>query len=919
MRVYDRALSAAELQPLLTDEGATPPGLPAPDPGTPGGGTPAPGGTAPSAPRVTAITAAAPVVAGRPAVVNAALTGAVDHLDWDLNADGKTDATCPGSQTTLAFRPSALAGSSSARAAAAFGATATVRAVSAAGTTTFTQTLAAARAPAIASAALGRVADALAKKPVLACGLAKDIVQAAFTREPFPLTDRGSSFAELLQDRCQQQTLIPVGVMRVSGCLTPIRSAAQIPAAERGSLNPLLDLGKVQSRADIIAGKDAPAGTFVEQALDFADAYISRQPVIVNGVTWTPQGSGRIVIFPQVDRIYSSNATMSVAGINLAKPNVDPARPRAFSLNTRGTNGFGRIPLGTFQRQDGGTRSLAGFDLTGDVDVTLVAGGGSQLKATLQLPSFLDIAGVDTYKPITISVTPDGQPTLDGLTIGPLDANLGPVGVEDLKLTYTGATREWRGTGALCIEIACLDAREVPGRAPPGGIVIRDGELQRFYADLTFPDPGITLFPGVQLNRVGAGLGLNPTRLLGGIGVTAAGIFQIDGALVLAFPTSAAPYTLTREEAGSAFPAEFYNRKYTTFTMAVGADAYLKVPYIDTRVRLGGAYLLYNAPAYVAFGGGIDADFFDIVSISGGANGEFNLANGKFNLAGRRPRLRGGHHLRGRRRLRVERRRRRVRQRRHLPRRHQHRRRRAVQPLRRLHLAVRRVPLDALRRAQRVRCLRRAGRQAAGGEARRRGSAAGDPARGEDGCAARARHHAGRQDARQPRQAGDQLERVGADPALRADQGDRHRHHRSQAGHVRHRGASRLAADHREHAGGRSAEGGASPPTSSPTRRRPATGGRCATTIRRRKDQRVRFVDIGPTGSRELGTISGGGRGTLKFTAVPGTGVHRIEAQFQLAGLEAERITVARFRPPSTTLAAALRASPFAVAAASSP
>ncbi len=912
VRVYDRALSAAELQPLLTEQGATPPGLPAPDPGTPGaGGTPpAPAGTAP---RVTAITSARPVVAGRPAVLNAAVDGAVDHLDWDLNADGKTDASCPGSQTTLAFRPSALAAAGGARAAAAFGATATVRAVSAAGTTTFTQTITAARAPAIASAALGRVADALAKKPVLACGLAKDLVAAAAARQPFPLPKRGADFTELLRDRCQEQTLIPVGVMRVSGCLTPIRSAQQIPAAERGSINPLLDIGRVQSRADIIAGVEAPAGVFIEQALDYTEAYISRQPVIVNGVTLTPQRNGRIIIFPQVDRIFSSDATMSVAGINIAKPGFDPAKPRAFQLNTRGTNGFGRIPLGTFQRLPGGTRSFAGFDLTGDVGLTLVAGGGSQLTAKLQLPPFLDIVGVDTNKPVTISVTPDGRPTLDGLTIGPVDAELGPIGVDALTLTYTGATREWKGTGELCVkDWACLNATDKPGQPPPpGGVIIRDGQLVRLGASLIFPAPGIPLFTGVELTRVGALVGLDPLRFGGGIGVTAAGIFQINGAVVIAFPSAAAPFTLTRGEVGNSFPPEFYGQKFPTLTMAIGADASLKVPYIDTSVRLGGAYFLYSAPAYVAFGGGIDADFFDVLTIQGGANGEFNLGSGKFNLAGRVQvcvvdiicagavgyvssagvgacvnvdTFIGDINIGG---------------------------------------GVRYNPFDIyIWPFDGCRWTRFAETNVRGASA----AQAGKPievklADGDRPRAIRLEGATGAPRVRITTPDGKTLDSpdkpgISSNESTRILRSDEVK--TTVLGITDPRPGtytitelpgsppitkSSEAEDQPKAA--ISAEVAAAPAAGPASAAAAGDAGDRRTLrydIRRRKDQRVRFVDIGPGGSRELGTIAGGGKGTLTFTAVPGSGIHRIEAQFQLAGLEAERVTVARFRPPPTTL-----------------
>ena len=58
----------------------------------------------------------------------------------------------------------------------------------------------------------------------------------------------------------------------------------------------------------------------------------------------------------------------------------------------------------------------------------------------------------------------------------------------------------------------------------------------------------------------------------------------------------------------------------------------------------------------------------------------------------------------------------------------------------------------------------------------------------------------------------------------------------------------------------------------------------------------------GAEGRRPVGTVTGGGRGTLAFVPAPG-GVRRaIEAQVELAGLPAETLTVARFTPPSPRL-----------------
>ena len=59
--------------------------------------------------------------------------------------------------------------------------------------------------------------------------------------------------------------------------------------------------------------------------------------------------------------------------------------------------------------------------------------------------------------------------------------------------------------------------------------------------------------------------------------------------------------------------------------------------------------------------------------------------------------------------------------------------------------------------------------------------------------------------------------------------------------------------------------------------------------IRRRPGQVVTFIEVSGSTSRAIGTVNGGGRGTLRFSPAPGTGRRRIEAQFELAGLPAER------------------------------
>ena len=71
--------------------------------------------------------------------------------------------------------------------------------------------------------------------------------------------------------------------------------------------------------------------------------------------------------------------------------------------------------------------------------------------------------------------------------------------------------------------------------------------------------------------------------------------------------------------------------------------------------------------------------------------------------------------------------------------------------------------------------------------------------------------------------------------------------------------------------------------------------------IAARPDQRVTFVETSPEGNRPLGTVRGG-KGTLTFAPAPGGGRRQIEAQFELAGVQAETRIVASFTPPCARL-----------------
>ena len=119
------------------------------------------------------------------------------------------------------------------------------------------------------------------------------------------------------------------------------------------------------------------------------------------------------------------------------------------------------------------------------------------------------------------STNADGL-VIDNLRIGPMNPDLGALSVQAVQLDYTRATDEWRGQGKACvIDDVCLDM--IP---PNGGVIIRAREPRQARGSLDFPDPGLELFAGVALNRIGFGFGLDPTRLLANAQITADAIFR---------------------------------------------------------------------------------------------------------------------------------------------------------------------------------------------------------------------------------------------------------------------------------------------------------------------------------------------------------------------------------------------------------
>lgn len=845
-RVYDRALTATEIARLAAHPGPDPPVLVPDAPAAPPPpASPGPGGDSPAPPPPPVVTGVQPVAVpgrGGATVLRAAVQGAYTSLQWDLGGRPGPEITGDPGHDAVRFR--ALRAM-----------TATVRAVGPGG-------------------ASPPVTVQVAPAPSLAGAIARKVVARQAQRPPVYATGSSSDPVLLGRTKIPGGICLTTGVKVVSagleakGCLGPVDSLDDLPAGERGIV------------VSIARGLGIPVdGRSAGTALRLSDAWVARASVTVNGVRWTPGDGAAVVFYPQGNALASSAASMAIGRLRLAAPS-------RFLVDLRAR--AGRIPLGAFGLASGGLRALGGFPLAGNVDVALVpsqTAPAAEITTSLRLPAFLRRGGVDMQGQVRLRATTDAGLQLSGMRVGPLDGELGALAIRGLQLDYDGAQDEWRGRGRLCLAGgACLDM------TPPNGqLVIRRGRLSFAGASLAFPPPGIQLFPGVALERVGFGVGLDPTRLVGNAKVVAVSMLEIDGRLVLAFPSERAPYVFDLDEVGPGFPGHFYGRVHTRTTAGVAARALLRLPVVGS-VPLGQAHLLYEHPGYVAFGGSVDQAFAGVISIHGSVSGELNATNGRFNLLG----------------------------------------------------SVRGCLVDALCSGATglvssrglVTCLHLGPVNVGGGVIYRPFEIKLWPL---DGCKwspfterdVRAAQAGGAREIRiRPGDASRVVELRGAEaPRVRlTGPGGRSIETPAGSGFVRD-GSLRIIRSEpakltviglQDPAPGvyriEPLEGSPAitrvreatdPPGAKITARVTGTGTRRVLRydVMRRPAQRVTFVEVGRSSRRIIGTVSGGGRGHIVFTPAPGRDRRRIEAQFELDGLPAERRTVARFTPPGGRLA----------------
>ncbi len=561
------------------------PGQTAPPPPPPPPEPPPPPPPVPGVPTVTAVKLAEPMARDKAIVLTAQTAGPVDSVAWDLPIGAHiVGQTFSGQlQRSVRFRPPPGAWDVRVRA-------------SGAGRTgpLFTRHLASLRSS--QDSETRRILNGLGSADVAAVGAEAD------------LTGGASSASVRASGRCSIPTHIEAGQLDLDGCFKPVEKIADIPSAERGVLDTVArNVGIPVSDAGLM-----------NKAMGLSDGYVAQGKAMLND-NWpvVPTGAADIMAFPQARALTSSSASIEVAGQKFG------ASPKGFSLDLNPKKAG--IDLGDIPKPPK-LPSIGGFELVGDWNVDL-GKREATIKASLKLPKWITSAGIEIQNSVTLRATPE-ELKVEDVSVGPIKANLGGLDVTGFKISFTKATDTWQGQAKACIASGlCLDM--VP---PNGQVKIVHGKLNFAGASLQFPPPGVPLFTGINLERIGFGIGLDPTRFTGNARIAVLRLVKLDGRIVVAFPSERTPYILAADEVGGGFPAKLYGQKFTR--PVIGATAAVSVALPGLELELGHGYFLYHFPSYIAVGGGVSQNILDVVSFAGGISGEANFSDEVINVHG---------------------------------------------------------------------------------------------------------------------------------------------------------------------------------------------------------------------------------------------------------------------------------------------
>ena len=183
-------------------------------------------------------------------------------------------------------------------------------------------------------------------------------------------------------------------------------------------------------------------------------------------------------------------------------------------------------------------KGWGGLKRAQNVEVLLVR-RASIVKIAINLPNVFTLENrraVEAWAAVR-ATNADGF-RFDGMKIGPVDAFLGPVIVSNIQLEYNRSAETWRGGADIQLLPGGLTIKASP---PSYGVGFRRGAFDFAGFGVQFDVPP-QLFPGIGLREIGGNVGIKPLRFLGVIGINAGGAVTITGDAFMAFASEDEPY-----------------------------------------------------------------------------------------------------------------------------------------------------------------------------------------------------------------------------------------------------------------------------------------------------------------------------------------------------------------------------------------
>jgi hypothetical protein len=579
-RIYNRALSAAEIGRMAADTGTSPPTL-IPDVPEPGAG--GAGGGAGSLPLIIPrFVAAKPVKVKRALWFNALSSDIpsgvrVKRYDWDFNGDGQYEAGCG---------PEAPAVTSTFRKAG-----------------TYSVVL--------------KVTDVFDRTTTVKQQVAVTKAQVNLVRRTFFDCERPLGANQ--PDRKDCVKTFSFGIIEVNA---------------RGDSDQCFT---ITSRIDAsLLNRQGARASGIAKQLDYFRVYHAKVagPVALNGIpvpipkdrtTEYDSGEQTIALGPDIP-IYlplPGGKLTKVVDVPLNQKITPTGTPKRFKLP----------PLKAPK-----IAKFGGLSLGGGLEISLL-NRASEFKLSLKLPDVFSFGFKrEAEGSVIVRATNLDGLQFEGARISHIpQVFLGPLLVNDLFFEYRKTGEVW--SGGANFQFPGISPVQIKAAPPPPdyGFGLKGGKFEHAGGGIAFPiPPRPQLFPGVSLQEIGGAIGIKPYRFTGRLAIAAAEIAAIDGSAFIALASQDQPYDFPEEFAppGLDFLA---GRHLDTVSIAVGGQSQLQVPVLG-QIPLINSYLFYAYPDYVEFGGGFkfEKNFDDQkFSVEGGVGGFASIGRRLFNLEGK--------------------------------------------------------------------------------------------------------------------------------------------------------------------------------------------------------------------------------------------------------------------------------------------